>query len=298
MGDETTDINNLNWQNFKNRNYHKGNLFFDIIEAIDKVEEKKTSISVENALSNLRSSKLKMSQEENDVIFKKLQKELRDMEKSHLKELNWWDKFTIRKGNNETVKEIIELIEIADKSEKEKDIDKADKAIEKLDPNKFEYDKRMLVKKLKILKNRNERKISKNFGSILSSLRAKQGLSLAKLGDMTGVSASYINRMELNQRKAPSYPIIEKLADALDVDINMLLIAAGANLEKSETKSMRELFFSNNISIEEDSEALTPDQKEKLIKIIDFIFEIEWKENKHVESLELFSLISDLKSTK
>lgn len=54
------------------------------------------------------------------------------------------------------------------------------------------------------------------------SLRKKENLSQAKLSELSGVSISYIKKLELKQQN-PSVETLEKIAKALRVDIKDLL---------------------------------------------------------------------------
>jgi transcriptional regulator with XRE-family HTH domain len=293
--DDKDKNNDLNWKSFIEKNEDKED-FAEIIEVIKELEkeknkEKRISLT-KKAIYKIKERNFSKNKEEYDVIWKKLKEE---SEGFNEKDLNWWDKFFIDRGTDMKIRKILRKLSVADETGQEKDVLIAIKAINKLDKDYYEYDLSKLNRRIRILEKRLDRRISDSFGSILSSIREQKGLSLSELEKLAGVSASYINRIELNQRKAPSYPIIEKLADALEVNINTLLVAAGANIKKASVKSLRELIFSNNISLMDNQNPLSLEKKEKLIKIIDFISKMDWKENKHIESLELFNLITEYK---
>lgn len=57
----------------------------------------------------------------------------------------------------------------------------------------------------------------KDFARIIRDKRKERGLSLAQLGDMSGISASYIYRLEIGERKMPSPEVIERLFTALGI---------------------------------------------------------------------------------
>lgn len=210
-------------------------------------------------------------------------------------EIHWWDKFVLEKKDKEEFKEILEAIKIADDNTTRETVDSVIKLVEELDKDKHKYDLITLERKLKIFENRLVRKINDNFGYMLRSLREQRGLSLAKLGDIAGISSSYINRIELGERNAPSLPVIESLAEALSVETSVLLNAAGMNTEGNEVKSLTELVFSNNISLAENGRILSPEKKKEFIELIAYIDRMEWKENKHVEMLELIDLLDEFK---
>lgn len=231
--------------------------------------------------------------EESDFIFNWMNLYL-DKHSYNLKTLNWWDKFYIRKYKGE-LNSVFKAIEEADVKETEKSLKEAMKSIEELDKDKYKYDIITFERRARILEKRLERTVSNNFGTILRSLRNKRRLSLAQAANLAGISASYINRMELGERTAPSYPIIEKLAEALDVDVTTLLLAAGASEGAKETKSMRGLIFSNDVYLTKDKKSLSTEKKQRLVEIIDYIAEMDWTTEKHVEALELMKLVTNFK---
>lgn len=51
------------------------------------------------------------------------------------------------------------------------------------------------------------------------NLRTKKGLSLRKLSKLSGVSYSYLNKLENNNGKRPSIAICRKVAKALGVSV-------------------------------------------------------------------------------
>lgn len=76
------------------------------------------------------------------------------------------------------------------------------------------------------------RKNLKEFGIYLKKIRNAQGLSTAKLAELSGVNGSLINKLENN--KANSYPkntTLEKLAHALKVDFEELQNQIKINLD-------------------------------------------------------------------
>ncbi|GMA64161.1 helix-turn-helix transcriptional regulator [Alicyclobacillus fastidiosus] len=70
---------------------------------------------------------------------------------------------------------------------------------------------------------RDRREIPDSVGARIRHLRKQLNLSLKDLERLTGVSPSYINRLENNTRKAPSVPIIYKLAPVLGVSPQELM---------------------------------------------------------------------------
>lgn len=113
-----------------------------------------------------------------------------------------------------------------------------------------------------------EQHMSEDFGKILKGLREERGLSLEKLSALTGISPSYINRLEKSKRKSPGFTKLVALARALDVDLSILV---GSSLEWNEGEpiGIKELLF--NHKVEHDGITLTSDEKELLFEINELI---------------------------
>lgn len=56
------------------------------------------------------------------------------------------------------------------------------------------------------------REMNVNFGRYIKGLRVNKDYSLKFAAEITGISASYLNRVERGIRKCVSLPIIESLA--------------------------------------------------------------------------------------
>jgi len=61
-----------------------------------------------------------------------------------------------------------------------------------------------------------------NFGKKLRTLRKRQGLSQGKLGDMLGVSQSFVARVE-NGHQKPSVDLILKISYIFDICTDTLM---------------------------------------------------------------------------
>lgn len=210
--------------------------------------------------------------------------------------LTWWEKFYKENKDNNDFKEIFEYIEVVDEKTTEESVKKLKKMVEALDKEKYKKEVEKFERKIRIFEKRLERKISENFGAILRHYREEKGLSLAELGERAGISASYINRIELGERNAPSYPIIEKLAEGLDINPVLLMDAAGIiNKETDRAKTVTELLFSNNVALKEGEPPINVNTKKQLAEIIEYIIDMEWKDNKHIEMVKLIELLDEFK---
>lgn len=141
---------------------------------------------------------------------------------------------------------------------------------------------------------RKGRKVNENFGSMLKYLREKQGYSLQDLEGMTGISPSYINRLERGTRACPSYPVIEKLSKALNADIMEMLEIAELSTANKDIKFLAEIILSSNFRLVD--EIATKEQKEKLVDIIDEIIYSEWDDDIVGDLSDIGRLIDSFKS--
>ncbi len=67
------------------------------------------------------------------------------------------------------------------------------------------------------------------FGDLIHTARAEKNFSLRRLANLSGVDYSRLARIEQGTRPAPSLTAIRALADALDLDLGELLVAAGTS---------------------------------------------------------------------
>lgn len=72
--------------------------------------------------------------------------------------------------------------------------------------------------------------VSDNFGIMLKHYRKLKNLSLKQLEEISGVSASYVNRLERGERKSPSITKILQLAEALEIRIRFWWQRSSRNL--------------------------------------------------------------------
>ena len=56
------------------------------------------------------------------------------------------------------------------------------------------------------------------FSEKIKKRRKEMGLTLKELGDMTGLSPSYISKIENGERKAPSWEVVVKIEEALQLN--------------------------------------------------------------------------------
>lgn len=144
-------------------------------------------------------------------------------------------------------------------------------------------------------KNEKDTKIN-NLGSLLRYYREKRDLSLAQMSELTQMSASYLNRIELNKRKNPSISIIMKLSSALNIPIQELLklFTPEEDINREGVQSIAEILFYNNFSIA--GRRVDKNEVEILADTIETIYDFQWEgEDKNKEVMELLNLIDRLK---
>lgn len=66
-----------------------------------------------------------------------------------------------------------------------------------------------------------------NFGEFLKELRSQRKVTQRELAEKVGVDYTYISHVERGQLKPPSEQTIIKMADALKMDKDVMLAAAG-----------------------------------------------------------------------
>lgn len=166
--------------------------------------------------------------------------------------------------------------------------------------NQYERDRTLneIEKKIRLFKNRLSRVIEDDFGSWIRQLRKEKGYSLKELEVVSGVTASYIHRLETGSRKTPSVPIAEKLAKGLGVDqaefFKRLNIGNSENIE-SEPVSLSQTLAITPFLL--NGEKATTSQKNVIIDLINAILELKWSnETKVAESINIMNLIDNLKT--
>ena len=154
-------------------------------------------------------------------------------------------------------------------------------------------------KKLKVFHNRIERTINPEFGKKIKELREAKGMSLKDLEHVSGVTSSYVHRIEKGLRK-PSVEKIEKLADALDADFKELLdllnigFILDDKVEKKEDLDLLKIIRNDKLIIGD--KKLEKSKQQLLIEIINEIVNEEWTEKEELKCG--FDLVDKVKQFK
>lgn len=89
----------------------------------------------------------------------------------------------------------------------------------------------------RMLRKRIEKPKYSEIGELIKNLRLSKGLSLRQMQEVSGISSSYIHRIEKGDRKTPSKEMLEKIAMALDQDPVAFVTLAEGNSSIKQTGS-------------------------------------------------------------
>ncbi|AFM41044.1 putative transcriptional regulator [Desulfosporosinus acidiphilus SJ4] len=144
-------------------------------------------------------------------------------------------------------------------------------------------------------KENTEREVDPKFGQAIRYKRELMKLSLSELSEITGISSSYLNRLEKGDRKAPSYPIMELIARGLNLNLSELLSLASNSENDGELPEIRELLLKNDFKIGDT--IVTTEVKELLLKLFEVISSAEWDDEvKFLESGMILQTVDRIKA--
>ena len=144
-----------------------------------------------------------------------------------------------------------------------------------------------------------KREVSRNLGRTIRFYREKQGLSLAQLAEMSNISSSYLNRIELGERLSPGLPVIRNISNALGVPIGHLIemsvpVDASYYTEDAMIPPFAEVIFENNFTVA--GKTVEQETKEVLATMVEAIFSFTWDgDEKNEELYELLIMVDSLK---
>ncbi|SDH42289.1 helix-turn-helix domain-containing protein [Desulfosporosinus hippei] len=141
-------------------------------------------------------------------------------------------------------------------------------------------------------KDKEERAVDPKFSLCIKHRRQEKGYSLNELAIMTAVSGSYINRLEKGERRAPSLPVMQAIAKALDFDVAELLNLATPSELEEDVCEIRNMLVKNDFRVNDTF--ATTHIKELVVKIFDKIISAEWKGNRFIEGGEILQTIDEL----
>lgn len=116
-----------------------------------------------------------------------------------------------------------------------------------------------------------------SIGNLLRETRKNKGYTLKELSVKSGVSLSFISDIE-NGRRTPSAEKAKKLAEALEIDVTMLLDEDVAAMIKEVKKDAEGISDPNIRAIARAGKNLTPEQTAELKKFAERLFPDAFKE--------------------
>lgn len=105
------------------------------------------------------------------------------------------------------------------------------------------------------------------FSDLLRDLRERRGYTVNQLAIKSGVSAAHISRLENELRSAPKSMTIKKLASVLG-NYNELMEAAG-HVAEHNAFDLLDALEDNNTQLTAGGQALTPDQRLAIARVLD-----------------------------
>ncbi|BCG57453.1 helix-turn-helix domain-containing protein [Paenibacillus sp. URB8-2] len=122
---------------------------------------------------------------------------------------------------------------------------------------------------------------AKEFGNYLRALREERDLSINQLALYSGVSNAQISRIENGLRKPPKPETLRKLAQALKIDYDELMAAAGHVNEDAQpapewatTKDKRDFkkMLEEDAPVMFDGVPISDEDKEKIKRVMEAMF--------------------------
>jgi transcriptional regulator with XRE-family HTH domain len=138
--------------------------------------------------------------------------------------------------------------------------------------------------------------VSENFALLLKHHRTLQNLTLKELESLSGVSSSYLNRLENGDRSSPSISKCFQICDALEIPYFTLLTTAfseAAIAQEEGSMTLPELLISNDFCVNQ--APISKEGKWFLIKVIEFLLTCSWGNQKVAELFELSKMIDEFK---
>lgn len=211
-------------------------------------------------------------------------------------------KFITEYANDELFKEVLILLMSLEEQPTVESSNKFSKIVKEMISMNF-YSKELiefLKDKDQLYKKRLDRSVGEELGNFIKEERLRQKLSLVQLEELTGVSGSYINRLEKGERNAPSLLIVDKIAQGLGIPFIVLAKKAGIHIgtEKEDCndnkfanlKPISELIKENRVSLRNMGPEMTEKDKAMIIDIIDLIANADWHNNEE-ESFDTLNLL-------
>ena len=135
-----------------------------------------------------------------------------------------------------------------------------------------------------------DRVMPRNFGEKLKFYRIQKNYTLKDIQSRTGVDAGYISKLESQIRRAPSYPIIEKLAHALQIRVSDLI---DIDVTEAPIRSIQEVLIFTEYLVNGKQPTLR--EREAILSVIQTILDSGWQErSKHIDTIKIMEKVERL----
>lgn len=160
----------------------------------------------------------------------------------------------IRTGAKDVSDTVLEEQQMNDK----KDLEKLETMLEKevlpwAKKNVSSYYQDMIARtmhtRLRTIQNRLKRNTDLAFSEWLRNTRKEKGMTLQEVAERSNTSTSYIQRLEKGKRKVPSLPILQNIADALNVPHQEVLDIISGKNNTEEAVSFLEIVRQRNYTL-------------------------------------------------
>jgi len=148
-----------------------------------------------------------------------------------------------------------------------------------------------------------EMQVLQGLGETVRRMRLAKGLSLREMGEIGGLSPSYINRIESGDRGAPTGAVLAKIGKVLDITYTDMLKMAGkaeelyVTKQGDDTQALEAFLHSARVTI--DGQILSTQSKKMLAEIVYKIEDCDWDNvTKLSDSLSIIGLIDAYKASR
>lgn len=142
-----------------------------------------------------------------------------------------------------------------------------------------------------------EKEISLNFSSYIRELRNNKGLSLKEVEQTTGISASYVNRLERGERLSPSINMISSLARCYGrnpTDLFQIAVESNSKEDNEEVILFETMIYKTNFLL--NNMVADIDTKDSIVSIIKLVASLKWNSNtKYAEIGEILKEVDKCK---
>lgn len=108
----------------------------------------------------------------------------------------------------------------------------------------------------------------KSLGSTLKQARESIALTLREVEEASGISNAYLSQLENDKIKKPSANVLYKLSNVYNLDLNILLAAAGIIKKSTNAKNTEKNEWANRIAFY--AENLSAEQKKDILDYVKF----------------------------